>query len=57
MQKAKLLIKEKYDADVSYEDRQLIAKADKYNLPNIVEEMKMLEWAGINFGEDTIYIL
>jgi hypothetical protein len=57
VQKAKLLIKEKYDADVSYEDRQLIAKADKYNLPNIVEEMKMLEWAGINFGEDTIYIL
>lgn len=57
VQKAKLLIKEKYDADVSYEDRQLIAKAEKYNLPNIVEEMKMLEWAGINFGEDTIYIL
>ena len=57
VQKAKLLIQEKYDAEVSYEDRQLIAKGDKYQLPNLVEEMKMLEWAGINFGEDIVYIL
>ena len=26
-------------------------------MPNISEEMKMLEWAGINFGEDTTFIL
>jgi len=57
VQKAKLLIKEKYDADVSYEDRKLITKSEKYILPSIVDEMKMLEWAGINFGEDTVYIL
>lgn len=50
VQKAKLLIKEKYDAEVSIEDRKLIAKSEKYILPNIVDEMKMLEWAGINFG-------
>ena len=55
--KAKLLIKEKYDADISYEDKQLITKNEKYQLPNIVDEMKMLEWAGINFGEDLVYIL
>ena len=57
VQKAKLLIKEKYDAEVSFEDRKLIAKSDKYILPNIIDEMKMLEWAGVNFGEDTVYIL
>lgn len=57
IQKAKMLIKEKYDADVSIEDRKLIAKSEKYILPNIVDEMKMLEWAGINFGQDNVYIL
>lgn len=57
VQKAKLLIKEKYDADISIDDRKLITKGEKYILPNIVDEMKMLEWAGVNFGEDTVYIL
>lgn len=55
--KAKMLIKEKYDADVSFEDRKLITKGEKYMLPSLVDEMKMLEWAGINFGDDMVYIL
>lgn len=57
IQKAKMLIKEKYDVDVMIEDRKLITKTEKYILPNIVDEMKMLEWAGINFGQDNVYIL
>lgn len=47
---AKILIKEKYDVGVSLDDKQLIEKNIKYNMPNIMEEMKMCEWAGINFG-------
>jgi hypothetical protein len=57
IQRAKMLIKEKYDAEVTIEDRKLIAKGEKYMLPNMVDEMKMLEWAGINFGEDNVYML
>ena len=55
--KAKLLIKESFDNGVSVEDKSLISRGEKVNIPNIVEEMAMLEWAGINFGEDNIYIL
>ena len=57
VEKAKLLFKEKHEAGVAAEDKKLIAKGEEYAIPNLVEQMKMLEWAGVNFGEDNVYIL
>ena len=37
---------------VEAEDRHLLSKNKKFAVPNFEEEAEMLEWAGINFGED-----
>ena len=33
-------------------DRHLLTKGKTFAIPNFTEEAEMLEWAGINFGED-----
>jgi radial spoke head protein 4A len=37
---------------VPAEDRHLLTKGKKFTIPNFEEEAEMLDWAGINFGED-----
>ena len=34
------------------EDRHLLSKNKSFAIPNFEEEAEMLDWAGINFGED-----
>jgi len=34
-----------------------VKKGVQYVMPNMMEQSKMFEWAGINFGEETIYLI
>ena len=51
VQKSKNLLNEVNDL-ISAEDRQLLTKNKKFQIPNFAEEAEMLEWAGISFGEE-----
>lgn len=43
---------------LSKEDRELITKdQNNFIIPDIVEEARMFEWAGLSFGEDEVYKL
>lgn len=44
-------------AEVSALDKSLLTKDQKYIMPNISEEAAMFDWAGINFGDDNVYML
>ena len=57
IEKAKKLIKEKPDVGFKCSDKPLLSKEKQFEIPNLQEEADMLEWAGINFGEDIIYLL
>lgn len=39
------------------EERGLISKENKFVIPDINEEARMFEWAGIGFGEEETYRL
>lgn len=39
------------------EDKKLLSYDKKFVMPNVFEEAEMLDWAGINFGEETTYFL
>lgn len=39
------------------EDKKLLSKDKKFAMPNFIEEAEMLDWAGINFGEEATYLL
>jgi len=55
IEKTKKLLKE--HAEVGALDRGLLTKNQSYIMPNISEEAAMFEWAGISFGDDTVYML
>jgi radial spoke head protein 4/6 len=55
IEKAKNLLKEK--PEVSAGDRALLTKNQVFNMPNLSEQAMMLEWAGVDFGEDNTYII
>jgi len=42
---------------LSKEERELLSKDKVYALPNIMEEARMFEWAGISFGEEMTFLL
>ena len=55
--KAKELLKEAPGAGIKKSDRKLLTKDKQFIIPNLAEQGQMLEWAGINFGEDNYYML
>lgn len=57
IEKAKKLIQEKVDVGVSTSDKALLTKNVNFNIPNIAEQAAMLEWAGIDFGPESNYML
>ena len=38
-------------------DKKFLTKDRLFAMPNIIEQAEMLDWAGINFGEETTYLL
>ena len=51
VRRSKNLLNEVNDL-IEAEDRHLLSKSKKFAIPNFEEEAEMLDWAGINFGED-----
>ena len=51
VRRSKNLLNEVNDL-IEAEDRHLLSKNKKFAIPNFEEEAEMLDWAGINFGED-----
>lgn len=43
--------------DINIQDKKLLTTGAKINMPNLEKESGMLEWAGINFGEERTHIL
>lgn len=39
------------------DDRELLTKDKTFIIPNINEEARMFEWAGVSFGEEKTYLL
>ena len=42
---------------VPKEERELLTRDKHFIIPDIMEEARMFEWAGINFGEEETYKL
>lgn len=42
---------------MSKQDKELLSRGQAINLPNFVQQATVLEWAGINFGEDYNYMI
>ena len=51
VRRSKNLLNEVNDL-IAPEDRHLLSKNKSFAIPNFEEEAEMLDWAGINFGED-----
>lgn len=45
-----------YD-NLSKEDKALLTKDKTFIIPNVVDEARIFEWAGISFGEEETYKL
>jgi hypothetical protein len=43
--------------DVRKQDRELLTKTKSCSLPNLEQHAQMLEWAGVSFGDDYVYLL
>jgi len=39
------------------DDRELLTKDKAVSIPNVCEEARMLEWAGISFGEEKTFLI
>jgi hypothetical protein len=37
---------------VSKDEKVLLSKEKPFSMPNLMEEARILEWAGISFGEE-----
>ena len=37
---------------VPKDDKNLLSKNKPFIMPNVIEEARMFEWAGISFGEE-----
>jgi hypothetical protein len=55
IEKAKNLLKER--PEVAAADKSLLTRNQAIKMPNLADQAQMLEWAGVNFGEDNIYLL
>lgn len=55
IERAKRLLAEKND--VAKQDKGLVSRNQKINLPNFLQHAQLLEWAGVSFGEDYNYII
>lgn len=55
--KAKNLINGVPDVGVSPLDKDLLSKDNTCIIPNLAEQAAMLEWAGIDFGQDNTFLL
>ncbi len=42
---------------VPRDDKELLSKDKTFSIPNVIEDARMLEWAGVSFGEEKTYIL
>jgi hypothetical protein len=42
---------------LSKEDRALLSKNKTFIMPNVQEEARLFEWAGVSFGEEETYKL
>ncbi|MFN9905332.1 MAG: hypothetical protein ACK56F_04290, partial [bacterium] len=42
---------------IPHEDRKHLSTDKKFAMPNFNEEAELLDWAGINLGEETTYLL
>jgi len=57
IEKAKTLLNEMPDSSIKMEDRNLFTNNTKFVIPNLSEQAKVLEWAGINFGDETVHLM
>lgn len=57
IEKAKTLLNEMPDSSIKSDDKKLFTTNTKFVIPNLSEQAKMLEWAGINFGDDTVHLM
>ena len=57
VEKAKKLLMERPDIGVSNQDKIFLTKNKACNIPNLQEQRAMLEWAGVDFGEDITFLL
>ena len=55
IEKAKNLLQEK--PDVKKQDRGLLTRNQALRIPNLEVQSQMLEWAGVDFGEENIYLM
>lgn len=53
--KAKNLLKEKID--LGRIEKTILSNDTKFIIPNLADQASMLEWAGVNFGDDNIFLL
>jgi len=54
--KSQKLLREVY-GNLSKEDKALLTKDKTFIIPNVVDEARIFEWAGISFGEEETYKL
>ena len=57
VEKAKTLLDEMPDKSIKSEDKKLFTNNTLFKIPNLSEQAKMLEWAGVCFGDETSYML
>lgn len=56
IKKCQKLLREVYD-NLSKEDKALLTKDKTFIIPNVMDEARIFEWAGISFGEEETYKL
>ena len=57
IEKAKTLLNEMPDSSIKPEDSKLFTSNTKFVIPNLCEQAKILDWAGINFGDDFVHLM
>ena len=57
IEKAKKLLAEKPDVGVANQDKVFLTRNKPCIIPNLADQATMLEWAGVSFGADIIFML
>lgn len=55
IERAKRLLRE--DPEIKGVDRNLLTRDQLFNIPNLESHSEMFQWAGIDFGEENIYMI
>jgi hypothetical protein len=42
---------------LSKDERELLSKDKVFTIPNINEEARMFDWAGVSFGEEKTFLM